>query len=432
MNRLFIILTAILVLLTCLSACGSDNDTENAQTSAPETQDETVNGEATEDATETQEETQEETQADPIYTKRPDWPDESKYSFFKVFEAPDVAPRDAVLNYMREMATVEWTPTVQWTTLHKDPAENSRLNVNHTYEVGKKYYGIPYANTGSSLDGFLSVLEDGKFTPNSPYYTELIGNHCSSSMDRAFEQIVDINGYGGILPEWNSEQLMYPVGSGIEAPEGWTHDTRLIAEHSGKDKMFAGYAALDKGDILYYTAPSGGHTRMVSGVNIVKNVTGLVNYDKSTVSVIEQTNAWYTEEKNTTWFVDKKYTFRTLYEKAFIPVTLKVYHDEDFVIPDAYIALEGEITPEMIKKNYIPGTISSNFTFSHIRATVRDQSGNIVLQDAVYQNFNKKSYVLRQLYLDVKSLPAGNYTFTLHAGIARGGCDVCSFEFTVE
>ena len=251
-------------------------------------------------------------------------------------------------------------------------------------------------------------------------------------MDRAFEQVLDINGFGGILPEWIPEQLMYPEGSGIEAPEGWTHDTTLIADHSGKDKMFAGYAGLGKGDILYYTAPSGGHTRMVAGVNIVKNADGSTNYPRSTVTVIEQTNAWYTEEKNTTWFVDKKYTFSQLFNSGFIPVTLKAYHDESFVSPDAYIALSGENSAEKLKKNVISGTVFSNFSFSYVRVTITDSEGKIMDEWAEYRNVNKKSIGLRSVFFDIKSYPAGTYTFNLRAGIARGGCDIETIQFTID
>ena len=291
MKRLITFLSLTLSLLLLASACGKTepNADNSPDTTAAETTAETVEN--------TAEETAENDKTDPT---RPDWPDESKYTFFKVFEASKEAPRDAVLNYMRTMATVEWTPAKDWTTEHKDAAENSRLKLGLEYKAGKTYYGIPYANTASSLDGFLSVMEDGKFTPNSTYYTELIGNHCSSSMDRAFEQVVDIPGFGGILPEWCPEHLMYPEGSEIAAPEGWTNDTLLITEHCGKDKLFKGYAALDKGDILYRTSPAWGHTRMVSGVNISKSIAGKVMYEKSTVQVIEQTNAWYTAEKNST------------------------------------------------------------------------------------------------------------------------------------
>ena len=426
MKKAVLFLLAASFLTLCLWGCNGTADSGNnlPDGTSDQTEAQSPSGNTTEGNLETAEPA-----GDP---SRPNWPDESEYDFFQVFEASTESPREAVYNYMYKMATVEWTPTVEWTTMHKDSAENSRLNVNHKYIVGKTYYGIPYANTASSLDGFLSVLEGNKFTVNSPYYTELIGNHCSSSMDRAFEQIIDINGFGGILPEWVPEHLMYPEGSGISAPEGWTNDTKLIAQHSGKDKMYEGYKGLGMGDILYYTAPSGGHTRLVKEVKLSYNAIGTVNYDRSTVTVIEQTNAWYTSKQDTTWFVDKEYPFSLLYQGGFLPVTLKVYHDEDFVIPDAYIAYKGTTAAETLMKNAIMGNVYSNFSFSYVRATVTDSNGNIVAQDAEYQNLNKKTVSLRSLYIDFKSLPAGQYTFNLRAGIARGGCDVLTIPFTVE
>jgi hypothetical protein len=124
--------------------------------------------------------------------------------------------------------------------------------------------------------------------------------------------------------------------------------------------------------------------------------------------------------------------FGELLKGGFLPVTLKVYHDEDFVIPDGYIAYKGTTTAETLMKNAIMGNVYSNFSFSYVRATVTDANGKIVAEDAEYKNINKKTINLRNLYIDFKSLPAGEYTFNIRAGIAKGGCDVLTLPFTVK
>ncbi len=354
------------------------------------------------------------------------------YDFVQTFDAPTGNPRDIVVAYMREMATVKWVATKSWTTVWKKQGD---FNVNLSYTRGKTYYGIPYSQTEATLEEFQLFLKDGKFTPNSQYFEELIGNHCSSAMDMAFQQILDFPYTGTLKPSAAREGLLkFP--DGIERPDGrskpeaddWISED-LFAKNSEKAIM-NGYASLGAGDILYKNIIGSGHTRLVVSVN-TKYKDGEVNPRTSTITVIEQTNAWFTQKQDTTWFVDKKYTFADLYNTLFMPVTFEIYHEDNPVIDDAYIMFNGMNTPESIL-NTIDGTVYSTFPLTYVRVTITDASGKIVGEHMRYSLDKSYKINLRTGYSDlgIDKLPAGTYTYNLRAGIARGGVDIENFQFT--
>ena len=96
--------------------------------------------------------------------------------------------RKIIKDYMMKMATIEWTPTETFSIKWKG---EPRFKIDLTYEKGVKYHGMTYCDTKGNLDMFEQLLENGEFTPNSEYYDECFGNHCSASMDMAYQQCFD-------------------------------------------------------------------------------------------------------------------------------------------------------------------------------------------------------------------------------------------------
>ena len=175
MKKLVLTLMAF-VLICSLFACGSA-DKEPAETIDP------LSGSIKTEAPKT--ETKE-----PAATTAPkkDPPKAEDYDYFHVFKAPEGTPREIVYNYMYAMSQIKWVATESWTTTWKGEGD---FGVNLPYEKGKTYYGVPYARTNATLDEFqMYVTNKGTFTPNSPYYEEIIGNHCSSSMVMAYQQVI--------------------------------------------------------------------------------------------------------------------------------------------------------------------------------------------------------------------------------------------------
>ena len=381
-------------------------------------------------------ETEKQTAADPAYTEFPkkDVPKKEDYDYYFVFKAPEGNPRDIVMDYMLKMAQIQWTPTTTWTTGWKNTA---KFKVELTYEAGKTYYGLPYSDTRAPLSEFELFLDNGKFTPNSPYYEELIGNHCSSSMTMAYQQIIDLSYPAGLRPTTKRigllrfpDGIITPPSESTTTPNQWYSDQ--VLKVNDRDKIFEGYASLGKGDIVMKDTKNGGHTRMVSKVEVKKTVAGKINPGSSVVYCVEQTNAWYDNQKNSTWWIDKKYSFSQLYSDFFMPVTLDIFHEENPVIDDAVICMKNKNTPDSILK-MLNGTIESNFPLSYVYITIKDSNGKTVGEKFDYNMGEQYKYNLRNagIKLGIDKLSPGTYKYEVVAAIARGSATVESFEFTV-
>ena len=368
-------------------------------------------------------------------TKTPP-PNPADYDFIQIFEAPEGNPRDIVYDYMLKMAKIEWVAAENWTTTWKGEGD---FGVNLSYTRGKKYYGVPYSQANGSLDEFQQFINGKSFSPYpSPYYEEIVGNHCSSSMVMSYQQVLNFT-YAGSLRPLRSRLAYLRFPDGIEIPpsrnpttnpDDWISET--VFKHNGQEAIYNGYAQLDKGDILYKSIDGSGHTRMVHKSEPYYSAAGKLMAARSFVYCLEQTNAWWDDQKNTTWWIDKKYTYSTLYDTLFMPVTFHLFHEENPVIDDAYIMMKGKNTPESILKG-LSGTVESTFPLTYVRITIEDKDGKIVGEALEYRFTQEYMIHLRNSYykLGIDKLEPGTYTYKLRAGIARGGCDIESFEFTI-
>ncbi|MBQ4116833.1 MAG: hypothetical protein IJD37_05605 [Clostridia bacterium] len=424
MKRLFLVLFALL-LVVAMASCGKKNNGDS-----PETTINPLGNSVKTEAPKTETQAPKETLVDPAKYE----PDLSKYDSYKKFEAPKGNPRDIVYDYMYAMSQIKWVATQDWNTHWKVQGD---FGVNITYKKGKTYYGIPYSNTKCGLSVFENFVIDGKFTPNSDYYEELIGNHCSSSMGLAYQQILDFP-YSGGLKENASRKGLIKIAAPLEIPpsrtpnnpDDWISET--VTAHNGAEKLYEAYASLGKGDILYKQIDGSGHTRMVTKVEVNKSVAGKILPSRSFVYCIEQTNAWADSKQESTWFIDRKYSFDTLNSTNFTPYTLCIYHEENPKIYDAYIMMTGKNTENTIKK-MLAGTIESTFPLNYVRATITDANGNIVSEAMKYDFSKNYKVTLRDMtyQLGAEKLPAGTYTFNLQAAIARGSWDIETIQFTV-
>jgi hypothetical protein len=114
-----------------------------------------------------------------------------------------------------------------------------------------------------------------------------------------------------------------------------------------------------------------------------------------------------------------------------MPTTLCIYHEENPVITDAHLTMTGKNTPENIMKT-LKGTLESNYPMTYARVTITDKDGKIVAESMKYNLTKEYKINLRSMHsaLNLDELPAGTYTFNLRGGIARGGVDIETFQFT--
>ena len=354
------------------------------------------------------------------------------------FKAPEGDLREIVLGKMFEMANIEWTPKVDTAVGWKKPGD---FGVNLTYKAGVKYRGVIYSGTRCGIDAFkLCLDENNVFEFPSHYFEEIVGNHCSSSMGIAFQEIVDAPYYGGIKPlnKAYPDIFKFPVDS-IKAPYdvfGPRYDSVDVFKYNSKANIFEGYAALKPADILYFSKKTGsGHTRMVSKESVVvRNPDGSIDGAQSKATVIEQTNAWdktRTDGVNTTWFVNREYTFDLLYEKLFMPVTLSIYTN-GAKPKDAFMIFESGNDASSVKDG-LKGNIRTTLPLNYALATITNAKGECVKKGFIYNlencyeidltSFNEK--------LGTEPLEKGEYTYKLIAAISRGTAELEEIKFTV-
>ncbi len=353
-----------------------------------------------------------------------------------LFKAPETDNyRQVVKDYMLRMANIEWTPKRTFSVKWKG---EQRFGINLTYEKGVKYHGVTYTDTKGTLDLFEQCLEGGTFTPNSEYYEECFGNHCSSSMDMAYQQILDFP-YTGLVKPNPQRGTMLALANGLKLPTvfGVNYDSSDVWDINSKNDVMEAFASLDTGDIIYYSDKhKSGHARMVSlPSEVVRFDNGMIDAENSYVICIEQTNQFDKTElangKNTTWWIDHKYSFDTLYKKRFKPVTFTIYTSGE-KSKDAFLVYSGINNSETIADG-LDGNITSTFPLTYVRITIKDKTGKLISTSIKY-NLPKAYYVdISEMYddLGIKELEKGTYTLTIRAGIARGGVDFEKFDFTI-
>lgn len=427
MKRFLLIALSLLVLILTLSAC---NSTDTPPVDSPETQ---AQSETKPNSVKTEAPA---TEAAPKETEKNNekpWPeDTSKFTFFQKFDAPTGTPREIVMDYMMKMATVEWTPAEDFAIGWEGPASFDP-NMSIKFFSDKTYRGTTYGNTHCSFDLFSQfVNEKGILKMDNYSYEKIIGNNCSTTMTLAYQQIVDMP--ISVLKPISTRLGLLKLSGDLKIPEGFGDSwySNEVFAANGQEKVYDAYATLESGDILYKSIKGTGHTRMVRKVELGKSAAGKVLPGRSYVYCVESTNAWEDSQQLSTWFIDRKYSFTELYDGAFMPVTLVIFHEENPTYNDAYLAFDGKINADNLKKGLLPGTVSSNFPLNYVMATIKDADGNVVLREVKAAMTTNYTYDMRKFYIKTSELEKGNYTFTLRAGIARGGADICTFDFTVE
>ena len=218
-----------------------------------------------------------------------------------------------------------------------------------------------FAENGGYGEG-AAVTDVGKNKLGEEYYKYrcmmTFGNQCSVGAWWGFGRVInsanydwtyDMTVYNGFIPvgcytygfeyegkqygpadiiafgEKDTDELYYgnPIG----------YDTKdVIADWNaanGKDAMYKCYAQTKPGDVLV----NNGHTLMVAGVNLYVGKDGNVNYDLSSISVVEQIEGWgiNTHYDGRSYMQQGSaggYTFKALQEEKYIPFTFIELLDE--------------------------------------------------------------------------------------------------------
>lgn len=282
--------------------------------------------------------------------------------------------RETVVNYHRTMGTISWTPSKNITYW----SDSSKF-----FYAGTTYKGMPYTQYNrQNLATFKSYLNSKNQYTGAVTQTAYVGNDCSSSVLYAWKQVsksISFSYTGNMFPG---------SGTGVLAVGSYNgrlsnSNTKTITTGNGTATMYSSYASLQPGDaIVARVSGVVGHTRLVSGVTVVKNSDGSINGNSSYVTCIEQ-GGFSSSRHNTTWSVDINYSFANLYSTYYIPITCQELASESAYKPTgpSQLKIEGHNVPTVLalgKSFSIYGTVSSNYNLVSVTVGIYNASGAAV------------------------------------------------------
>ena len=230
------------------------------------------------------------------------------------------ALRKEAVAYMHEMSEIKWTPS--------EDIDLTSIIKTLYYKKGETYYGMIY-NTNKGVDGetFCTQLEDGVY--KGPITREkAFGNHCTSAILITWRRLGDKTTAGwtaNMMPQCGTGIL--PLGDYIIEDDDKT--TIAMVERTEPEVMFESYALMQEGDAILYCFGPTGHARMICENHVVRNADGTVNPEESYIISIEQTSSFDKSrtDRNTTWYVDHKYTYEMLRKSNYISITVPLFQE---------------------------------------------------------------------------------------------------------
>ena len=286
--------------------------------------------------------------------------------------------RQQVVDYMREMMTVAWTPEKTFSVTSGSGTQY--------FEAGKTYYGIPYGPEAINMEQFkeqiISTDENGVVTikdlgdPRAEWFCV----DCADAVYWAWSQIsADIR--FSLTGNSLCQNGVLPVGDFKYDPSLSTYATRsdffaYVYKNNDTQTMYEAYAQLKPGDALL----KNGHMIMAAAEPvIVRNADGTIHGAKSYILILEQNSKGYAQ--NDPNRVDRKYTFAELlggYNSSkntstiHIPLTIEAFTKGEDPEVVTVTAKENATTAEFMES----GSIASNYRINAVQIRAKDDTGS--------------------------------------------------------
>ena len=352
-----------------------------------------------------------------------------------IIPASEEEMREMTVAYAREMSQVVWkapenmdfSRAVSWA---------DGLN----YEFGHVYHGLPYTSDkpmgNATLEEFASHVTDKLVYFGPTTWNELPGTDCGGQVRLAY-------GWAGVLCGKELEEMVFdpdaygqtfgllPVG-GYDW-SGYTRNSTTLAsvlEPNGRSFMDECYAQLQMGDNLFVLMEGGGeHIILVTDTpNVVRDPDGAIVSAESTVPFLEISTTIFRGDYYRTNWREAEYSFEMLYNIGFIPMTMEGFRKaaEVPVFRTEQIDLSGELSFH----DLMSGRVCSNYNIFSLTASISDAAGNEILSDTIYPASLRADLSGMGYAPELLSLPAGNYRYTLTAGIGFGSTKVIDSEIS--
>ena len=321
--------------------------------------------------------------------------------------------RDMAESYMRQMANYMWRSdkdvfyTRDAKVLTEEDLQSYTGAVLKIY-AGRLYRGIPYSYTGASAWNFYDFAsepdEKGIHTMSGIHWRNLngtaaigaiMGNDCSSSIQQSWD-------YAGSGIQSANTSYMTTAYGYLRVGDYASSDSENVmtantCKSNGIVVMSNAYSQLQKADAVVKRESSYGHTMMIVENHPVKNENGAFDPNESYVTVLHQTTGYmgkeakvfdetYGEDVYIIYGIDDKYTYQQLFDQGYLPLTCDIFVNpapaEEVYVQDS--------ESEYSFKNILRGRFISNRMLGAVTITIKDASGNVVMEGTCYENRQNK------------------------------------------
>jgi len=335
--------------------------------------------------------------------------------------------RQTVVDYIHNMANIEWTPKETVTYTQAEP-----WKIDLTYEAGVPERGVIYAFNHASLAGFAAKLKNGIYD-DTLEWSQAVGNDCTTAVMAAWQMISPSITFTDTAEMFsNSGTGVLPIGD-----YNWTDftkDSTQVTKVTSESDMYEIYATLKPGDLLLSRWKDAGHCRLVDSVEatvVRRKGTNQILGSHSYVTITEQSSSRNTRPKDykTTWKINEEFSFSNLYTNSYIPVTCIELQTGMADAP--HFTIEGRATAsELAEKGRLKGKLISNYRLFSVTLTLADEAGNVLFEDSTYPVDREATFSGFNSKANIFDLPAGTYTLTVEASIGPGSFVVDTQTFT--
>ena len=352
-----------------------------------------------------QEETQAPTEAARDYSEFAGIVADTKTWYEKLMSMP-IASQDMTERELRQLCsdafrmnqTFTWTPTTD--------ISYSFTLLERTSEVflpkGIAYAGLCYCNNDARGNVWKALEyydhETGAMDIEAMNGAELsiLSSACARGCEWGWSRVSNSHGLETMISYSQHASRVTPVGPYTYAPGRYAFSdgpgTLDIIADNGEDVMLQSYAAAQMADGLY--SSSSYHVMMFAeDPVIVYHSDGSIDAEQSYALVHEQDaigskteNKNYTQDNGVIMrplgTADKKYTFRQLLDKGYIPFTLPELIGTDPVEPgEAYLGTAQkriENGQDISFKELLSNNLNVNYALCTVEIQVKDADGNVV------------------------------------------------------
>lgn len=386
--------------------------------------------------------------------------------------------REKVVNYMKKMAGIEWTPEKTFISFNPGNIGTKMFSI---FRAGKTYYGLPYINfTMAEAETFEKWRHDS-YIPysgteeqlNSIHKTaDLIafggemlesaiknaftfpGSDCVSSVFMAWNTV--INNRPEIQKLQTVSSTLPGKGTGIVAvgdynyTETFDDNTDEMTKNNGPQVMAKAYSQLKPADAVTYIRKNNGNARHIRlvienpHIEYTKDENGneIFDMEKSYITILDQAGGAqvrFIKEDNYSSFHQVNYTFNHLYEEGSLPVSIPELTEEGaYVEENTYVENIG------FSRGKFTGIIKSNRQIISARVVISNGNtffnvdAKVAMTDGMrWTNYHLGEFNLETIDNDYRLYLERGKEYTFNLFVCTSGNDgkennvVKDFKFTL-